>query len=338
MNLPLASTSDSKPPKSNGDGRLLEVEGLSVSFQVDGRWFTAVRSVDLHVDPGETVAIVGESGSGKSATVTSILGLLPRNGRVSASGIALNGVALHPNSSEMSSVRGRDIGFVFQDPQSSLNPVLTIGRQMTEQMFRHYRLPKHEAHERAVELLGRVGLPNPARALKSFPFEFSGGMRQRIALAIALSCSPSLLIADEPTTALDVTVQAQILDLLRDLQQELDLGIVFITHDLSVAALVADRIVVMYAGEVVETAPTSELTSQPTHPYTTGLWQSMPRIDKPGIPVGIGGAPPDLESVPVGCSFAPRCSSFLEGPCLDDQALDQARESHWVRCCRWEDL
>ena len=338
MNLPVISTHDHPSSSVDRESRLLEVEDLSVSFLVDGAWLAAVRSVDLHVDRGETVAIVGESGSGKSATVTSLLGLLPRNGRSNASRIVLNGVSLDPRSPEMNDVRGRDIGFVFQDPQSSLNPVLTIGRQMTEQMYRHYRRSRDEATDRAIDLLAKVGLPNPAGTMKRFPFEFSGGMRQRIALAIALSCSPSLLIADEPTTALDVTVQAQILDLLKNLQRELDIGIVFITHDLSVAALVADRIVVMYAGEVVETAFASELSSAPRHPYTKGLWRSMPRVDQPGIPRGIDGTPPDLESVPAGCSFAPRCDFVIKRPCSLEQELVETSVGHWARCCRWSDL
>ena len=325
--------------KAEADDRtLLEVKDLSVAFEVEGRWLTAVRSVDLELNRGETLAIVGESGSGKSATVAGIVGLLPRNGRVTASRIALNGKPFDPVSSDMSSIRGREIGFVFQDPQSSLNPVLTIRRQLTEQLFRHYRMSKDGAIRRATNLLEKVGLPNPSRAMKSYPFEFSGGMRQRIALAMALSCSPSLVVADEPTTALDVTVQAQILDLLKELQEDLDIGIIFITHDLSVAALVADRIAVMYAGQVVEVGPTRALSSNPHHPYTKGLWLSMPRIDNPAIPKGIGGTPPDLEAIPDGCGFAPRCDSFVSEVCSQVQVLDSVDSNHHVRCCRWEEL
>lgn len=317
---------------------LLEVEKLSVEFQVDGAWLSAVRSVDFSLDRGETLAIVGESGSGKSATVTGIAGLLPRNGRVSAERIELNGRPIDPASKEMSSVRGREIGFVFQDPQSSLNPVLTVERQMTEQLFRHFDISKRQALERAAELLAKVGIPNPHRSLRSYPFEFSGGMRQRISLAMALACSPSLLIADEPTTALDVTVQAQILDLLMELQEEVEIGIIFITHDLSVAALVADRVVVMYAGEIAEMGPKDTLVQSSGHPYTRGLWLSMPSIETAVIPVGISGTPPDLTAIPEGCSFGPRCEWFVPDRCLEAQPLDRVGPEHDVRCCRWGEL
>lgn len=317
---------------------LLEVEGLTVSFSVEGEWLDAVRSMDFKLDRGETLAVVGESGSGKSATMSSILGLLPGNGRVVATRIALLGREIDPNSRSMRDVRGRDVGFVFQDPQSSLNPVLTIGRQMTEHMIHHLGSRRSEATERAIDLLDRAGIPNPRQALDRYPFEFSGGMRQRIALTVALMCSPSLLIADEPTTALDVTVQAQILDLLMELRDDLDIGIVFITHDLSVAAIVGDRIAVMYAGQIVESGLTGEINNTPKHPYTRGLMASMPDIENPIIPAGIPGAPPDLESVPKGCAFAPRCGDYLPGACDEEQFLELVTTTQSVRCVRWSEL
>ena len=325
--------------KAEADDRtLLEVKDLSVAFEVEGRWLTAVRSVDLELNRGETLAIVGESGSGKSATVAGIVGLLPRNGRVTASRIALNGKPFDPVSSDMSSIRGREIGFVFQDPQSSLNPVLTIRRQLTEQLFRHYRMSKDEAIRRATNLLEKVGLPNPSRAMKSYPFEFSGGMRQRIALAMALSCSPSLVVADEPTTALDVTVQAQILDLLKELQEDLDIGIIFITHDLSVAALVADRIAVMYAGQVVEVGPTRALSSNPiirtprAYGYRCRVLTTL-RFRK-------ASAEPHLiwKQFQTDAVSRRRCDSFVSEVCSQVQVLDSVDSNHRVRCCRWEEL
>jgi oligopeptide/dipeptide ABC transporter ATP-binding protein len=320
------------------DPPLLEVEGLTVSFWVEGRWLDAVRSMDFGLEQGETLAVVGESGSGKSATMSSILGLLPGNGRVVASRIALSGRQLDPNSRSMRDVRGRAVGFVFQDPQSSLNPVLTVGRQMTEHMMHHLGSERSVARDRALELLARAGIPNPRLALGRFPFEFSGGMRQRIALTVALMCSPSLLIADEPTTALDVTVQAQILDLLMELRDDFGIGIVFITHDLSVAAIVADRVAVMYAGQIVESGLTEEINNAPRHPYTRGLLASMPSIENPVIPTGIPGAPPDLESVPEGCAFAARCGDYQPGQCDEEQWLEPVSATQSVRCVRWREL
>lgn len=319
---------------------LLSISNLHVEFSVDDEWVPALRGVDLRLADGEALALVGESGSGKSVTAMSVVGLLARNGRMTQGSISLRGTELTAISpSEYRKLRGVEIGFVFQDPLSSLNPVLSVGRQLTEQMRVHGIVKDgRSAEERAIELLERVGIPDPSRALRRFPFQFSGGMRQRIALAIALSCEPSLLIADEPTTALDVTVQAQILDLLREIQEERRLGLIFITHDLGVASMVSDRIAVMYAGQVVEYGVTSDISHGGHHPYTQGLWDSMPTLDVAAIPDGIPGRPPQPAELDEGCSFAARCRYFAESPCEEPQPLRTVTQGHVVRCARWADL
>lgn len=325
------------PPQTGIYDDLLVVEDLHVEFSVDGQWSKALRGVDLALRKGDSLALVGESGSGKSVTAISIIGLLPRNGRRTRGRVSLGGADLTSMSpSDYRRVRGREIGFVFQDPLSSLNPVLSVGRQLTEQMEVHGIASSKSARGRAADLLERVGIADPANALARFPFEFSGGMRQRIALAIALSCEPSLLIADEPTTALDVTVQAQILDLLREIQEERQLGMIFITHDLSVASIVADRVAVMYAGQVVESGAMSDIAAGGRHPYTRGLWKSMPSLESAGIPEGIPGRPPLSTELNEGCSFGPRCQLFTEGLCDLPQDLITVAPGHDVRCVRWE--
>lgn len=320
-------------------GELLRITNLAVEFTVDGTWSQVLRGVDLHLQPGESLALVGESGSGKSVTAISVLGLLPKNARLTSGRIELHGrdlTALAPT--EYRELRGSEIGFVFQDPQSSLNPVLTIGRQLTEQMRVHgTTTTRSGAERRAADLLERVGIPNPGASLTRYPFEFSGGMRQRISLAIALSCEPTLLIADEPTTALDVTVQAQVLDLLRELQQDLGVGMIFITHDLSVASIVADRVAVMYAGQVIESGPI-EMVQNGRHPYTQGLWKAMPSLETRGIPQAIPGRPPTAAELPTGCAFGPRCGHFAALPCEQPQHMTTVGAGHTVRCARSEEL
>nr|WP_035287041.1 ABC transporter ATP-binding protein [Brevibacillus massiliensis] len=294
---------------------LLQVENLKVNFKTFGGEVKAVRGVTFHVDKGETVAIVGESGCGKSVTAQAIMGLIPSPpGRIVDGSIRFNGQEITAMSKEeLHRIRGTQIGMVFQDPMTALNPTMKVGSQIAEGLIRHRNLGKQEAKQKAVEMLKLVGIPDAAKRAEQYPHEFSGGMRQRVVIAIALACSPELVIADEPTTALDVTVQAQILDLMRDLQQQNNLAIVLITHDLGVVAEAAQRAVVMYAGIVVETGPVEEIFARPKHPYTWGLMKSMPRIDgaKERL-VPIEGAPPDLFNPPHGCPFAARCDYAME--------------------------
>ncbi len=289
---------------------LLLVEDLSVSFRTDRGTVRAVDSVNLHVDAGETLAIVGESGSGKSVTAMSLMRLVGDNGTVDSKRVLFDGIDLGALSeAQMRKVRGNRIAMIFQEPMSSLNPVLTIGKQVAEPMVLHQGLSWREARRRAVTLLQRVSIPDPEDRLDSYPHHFSGGMRQRVMIAMALACDPKLIIADEPTTALDVTVQAQILALLKDLTRETGAAQILITHDLGVVARYADRVAVMYGGRVVETAPAHELYANPQHPYTQGLMASVPSLDgDPGKRLQtIPGQPPDLANLPPGCAFAPRC-------------------------------
>ncbi len=298
---------------------LLEVRGLKTSFFTYAGEVKAVDDVDFEVWPGEAVGIVGESGCGKSVTSLSIMRLIPKTGRITAGSILFNGVDLLKLSSrEMQRIRGKEIAMIFQDPMTSLNPVLTIGYQLTESIRRHQRVSKREAREKAVEMLNLVGIPNPADRLSQYPHEFSGGMRQRVMIAMALSCNPKLLIADEPTTALDVTIQAQIIELLKDLRSRFSMSIILITHDLGVVAGLADRVVVMYGGKIVESGNIKDIYYRAKHPYTWGLLKSVPRLDarekKRLVP--ITGQPPDLLEPPGGCAFNPRCRYAMR-ICLD---------------------
>jgi oligopeptide/dipeptide ABC transporter ATP-binding protein len=290
---------------------LLAVEGLRVEFAGRRRVY-AVRGLSYTIAPGETLGLVGESGSGKSVSALALLGLLPKPvGRITGGSVRFQGRELVGVPEEqLRHIRGARIGMIFQDPLSSLNPVLTIGRQLTEGLETHRRLSHSAASQRAVELLDMVGIPAARRRMDEYPHQFSGGMRQRAMIAMALACEPALLIADEPTTALDVTIRAQILDLLGRLRAELKMAILMITHDLGVVAGFADRLAVMYAGRIVETGPTENVLARPEHPYTVGLLQSLPRLDRPRQTElkPIGGAPPDLASQIVGCPFAPRCA------------------------------
>ena len=283
---------------------LLEVEGLTTRFHGDAGTITAVDGISFRLERRETLAIVGESGCGKSSAALSLLRLVPAAGSARLDGRDL----LALGERDLLAVRGAEIGMVFQEPMTSLNPVLTIGEQITEALHAHGSVSRSAARARAIELLGLTGIPDPQRHVEAYPHTLSGGMRQRAMIAMAIACAPKLLIADEPTTALDVTVQAQILDLLRDLQSRLAMGLLLITHDLGVVAELADRVAVMYAGRIVETARAARLFSQPLHPYTIGLLAaSLAFEDGTGPLTDIPGHPPDLAALAPGCAFAPRC-------------------------------
>ncbi|GCD82881.1 ABC transporter ATP-binding protein [Parageobacillus thermoglucosidasius] len=293
---------------------LLEVEHLKVTFPTYGGEVQAVRDVSFSIDQGEVVAIVGESGSGKTVTVQTIMGLIPTK-NIKAGNIRFNGKdIIHLSKKEMRKLKGSEIGMVFQDPMTSLNPTMKIGKQIAEGIRKHQKLSKAEAKQKAIELLRLVGIPNAEERYHQYPHEFSGGMRQRVVIAIALACNPKLLIADEPTTALDVTIQAQILDLMKDLQRKMGMSIILITHDLGVVAEMAQRVIVMYGGTVVETGSVFDIFENPKHPYTWGLLRSIPNLhdkEKKRL-VPIDGSPPDLFSPPKGCPFAPRCPYAME--------------------------
>lgn len=292
--------------------KLLEVKNLHTSFSTYAGKVKAVRGISFHVDEGEAIGIVGESGSGKSVTNLSILRLLPsESGVIDEGEVIFNGVdLLKLSEKEMRSVRGNDISMIFQDPMTSLNPVLTIGYQVMEILKIHYpNMSSGEVRKRAIEMLRMVGIPSPEKRLSQYPHEFSGGMRQRVMIAMALACEPKLLIADEPTTALDVTIQAQILDLMKDLKERLNTSIILITHDLGVVADLCSRILVMYGGVIVEEGTTDDIFYRPRHPYTWGLLNSIPKISlgaKEKL-IPIEGSPPDLLKPPAGCPFAARC-------------------------------
>jgi oligopeptide/dipeptide ABC transporter ATP-binding protein len=299
---------------------LLEIENLHVEFRTDSGVVRAVNGVTYDVRPGETVAILGESGSGKSVSAQAIMGIIDTppgfitEGAVRYRGDDLLTMADGPRRK----IRGAQIAMVFQDALSALNPVFRIGWQLDEMFKQHQGLSSDEARERTVELLDRVGIPSPKERAESYPHEFSGGMRQRAMIAMAISLNPDVLIADEPTTALDVTVQAQIMDLLSDLQEEYGMAMVLITHDLGVVAEVADRVNVMYAGRIVEHGPAMEVFTNPAHPYTVGLMESIPRADMKGMQLEpIIGSPPNLANIPSGCAFHPRCR-FRHSNCFDE--------------------
>jgi oligopeptide/dipeptide ABC transporter ATP-binding protein len=297
---------------------VLDVRGLSVTFQTDGGPVHAVRDLSLTVRHGEVVGIVGESGSGKSVTMLSVLRLLDtRRTEITADRMTVDGRSLMNLSSEaLQDIRGPVVSYIFQDPLTALNPLLTVGRQLTEGMRRHLGLSRPEAQARALDLLRLVGIPAPELRLRQRVHQMSGGMRQRVMIAIALAANPKLLIADEPTTALDVTVQAEIVRLVQAIQAERGMAMVWVTHDLALLARLAHRVVVMYAGRVIEDAPAAALYAMPLHPYTAGLLDSTSRIDDPfSEQVSIPGAPPDPRVVSPGCSFAPRCS-WVQSACL----------------------
>jgi oligopeptide transport system ATP-binding protein len=298
---------------------LLEVRNLQTHFHTQDGVVKAVDGVSLAVDRGETLGIVGESGCGKSVTSLSIMRLIPSPpGKIAGGQILFDGEDLLQQSEErMRHIRGNRIAMIFQDPMTSLNPVLTIGRQITESLELHLKLSRREAQNRAAELLDMVGIPSASKRLDDYPHQFSGGMRQRVMIAMALSCNPELLIADEPTTALDVTIQAQILELINRLKEELDTAVIIITHDLGVVAGMTDRVTVMYAGRVVEEGPTREIFENPRMPYTIGLLRSIPRLDEArGRKLNpIRGLPPNLIDLPPICAFSPRCD-FAQERCI----------------------
>ena len=320
-------------------GKLLEVKGLKTHFFTQSGVVKAVDGISYHVDEGEVLGIVGESGCGKSVGAMSIMKLVASPpGRIVDGEIEFEGDnLLDMDDAEMRSVRGNRIAMVFQEPMTSLNPVLTIGRQLTETLELHQGMTRDEADVRAGELLSMVGIPDPESRLKDYPHQFSGGMRQRVMIAMALSCNPRLIIADEPTTALDVTIQAQILELMQDLAKELGTALIIITHNLGVVARYADRVIVMYAGKIIESATAAELYANPKHPYTKALLNSVPRLDesREGVKLeAIQGMPPDLSSLTGGCSFAPRCR-FVQDSCLtDDPVLEDVAPAHQSACLR----
>lgn len=338
-NMPKASD----PDVNTAEPPLLEVDDLQTTFLVgEGQTVSAVDGVSFAVNARETLAIVGESGSGKSVTSLSIMRLLPKKiGQIARGAIRLRGRDLAELSEkEMRAVRGNDIGMIFQEPMTSLNPVHTIGRQIAEVVTQHQKVSKAEGHIRAVEMLEIVGIPEPARRADQFPHEMSGGMRQRAMIAMALACEPSVLIADEPTTALDVTIQAQILDLMRNLQDSLGMAIVFITHDLGVVAEMASRVVVMYAGQVVESGTVEQIFTRPLMPYTSGLMQSIPRMgarEKTRLQA-IPGYVPLLTKLPSGCRFRTRCAFAVEKCAAFAPPLEELESGRSVRCLRWQEL
>jgi len=319
---------------------ILEVRNLKTHFRVGTEDISIVRGVSFSARQGETLAIVGESGCGKSVTVHSVMRLLPKNGRL-AGGEALffDGDTprelhrLEPFGKEMRAIRGRKIGMIFQDPMSSLNPAYTVGDQIAEGLRIHEKISKKDARDRVLEMLELVRIPAAKRRLDDYPFQLSGGLRQRVMIAIALICNPALLIADEPTTALDVTIQAQILQLMVRLRDETGSAIILITHDLGVVAETAERVVVMYAGREMEVAPVEALFADPAHPYTIGLLNSMPRLDGTSKRLTvIPGNIPSLSNLPTGCRFWPRCTFKVERCMAEEPELDRLSDGRWARC------
>ncbi len=326
---------DEVPITSDGQA-LLRVEDLRIQFRVPDGILPAVDGIDYRLDRSETLGIVGESGSGKTVSSLALLRLLEtppaeiKSGRVMFEGRDL----LQLTDNEISDVRGRSIAMIFQEPMTSLNPVMTVGHQIDEALMRHFGMPRREARARSLELLNLVGIPSPLRNVDGYPHQLSGGMRQRVMIALALSCEPKILIADEPTTALDVTIQAQILDLILGLQEKFGTSILLITHDLAVIAETAHRVAVMYAGRIVENAPVKTIFSAPAHPYTQGLLRSIPRIQRERVAVlsEIPGSVPNLIRLPRGCAFAPRCPQ-ADAQCRAERPLPRALASDHVVAC-----
>jgi oligopeptide/dipeptide ABC transporter ATP-binding protein len=318
---------------------ILEVRHLSTHFLTRAGRVKAVDDVSFNIKRGSTLALVGESGSGKSVTSLSIMRLVPPPGKITAGEILFSGRDLMKlDDKQMRRLRGREIAMIFQDPMTSLNPVYTVGDQIAEAIELHERLPRKQAWTKAVEMMTRVKIPDAERRARDYPHQLSGGMRQRVMIAMALSCKPRLLIADEPTTALDVTIQAEILELLRSLRDDFDLSMLLITHDLGVVAETADRVAVMYAGRIVEEASVHELFHNPRHPYTEGLLRSVPRLTEEGLKLRrletIEGAVPNLLHLPEGCKFAPRCAYVIDECTTDEIPLVAVNDEHQARCIR----
>ncbi len=332
------------------ENSLLEVRGLSVSFHTGFGSVRAVRDVSFSMAPGEIVALVGESGSGKSTIGLALMRLLEKTRKLEIEGeIFFRGkdgeavnLVTHPEK-KMRQIRGNDIAMIFQEPMSSLNPIFTVGTQIIEAIRTHQTKSQAAARARALEMLALLSIPNPDKCLTSYPHQISGGMRQRVMIAMALACNPALLIADEPTTALDVTIQAQIVENLKNLQDRLGMSILFITHNLGLVAEIADRVLVLYAGQIVELAEVKKLFGSPLMPYTKALLDSIPRLGcslQPHYRIDpIPGSVPSAVAFPAGCAFHPRCRSFLPGVCdASEAALEDSASDHWVRCFRWQDI
>ncbi len=319
---------------------LLEVKGLTTQFFTQDGVVHAVNGISYKLNEGETLAIVGESGCGKSVGVMSLIKLIPQPpGKIVAGEVWFDGKnLLEMSDDEIRQIRGNRIAMIFQDPMTSLNPVLTIGRQITEALQLHMGMDGEQSRARAVELLELVGISGAQSRLDNYPHQFSGGMRQRVMIAMGLSCNPQLLIADEPTTALDVTIQAQIVDLVKELKNRIGMAIIWITHDLGVVAGLAERVIVMYAGQIVEEAEVHDLYDNPHHPYTLGLLRSIPRLDLGNNEklIPIDGLPPDLVDLPKGCPFAARCEFRIERCIAENPPAEYVTSSHRVACWRWE--
>ncbi|MBP6143118.1 MAG: ABC transporter ATP-binding protein [Proteocatella sp.] len=316
--------------------KMLEVKGMRTSFFTHVGEVKAIRGVDFYLDKGEAVGIVGESGSGKSVTSLSVMRLLQFPGKLTGGEVFFDGEDLAKKSDkEMQTIRGNEISMIFQDPMTSLNPVFTIGNQIMEAIIKHQKMSKDQARQKAIEMLKLVGIPSPEKRIDQYPHEFSGGMRQRAMIAMALSCEPKLLIADEPTTALDVTIQAQILELMKDLKDRLNTSIILITHDLGVVADVCTRIIVMYGGLIMEEGTTEEIFYKPQHPYTLGLMRSIPKMsDKENKErlIPIDGTPPDLLKPPAGCPFAPRCDHAMKICMTQMPEYTKSSDTHRAAC------
>lgn len=319
---------------------LLRVQELKTYFYLDDHQVAkAVDDVSFTIYPGETIALVGESGSGKSITALSIMQLINQPGQIVDGSILLNNQQLlRLTSRQMTDIRGNDIAMIFQEPMTALNPVFTIGSQITEILRKHKRMNKNDAYNRAIELLNIVGIPRSKEIINEYPHQLSGGMRQRVMIAMAISCEPQLLIADEPTTALDVTIQAQILDLMLEMRDRFDMSLLLITHDLGVVSEYADRVMVMYGGQIVEQAPTKSLLKLTKHPYTQGLLKSLPNIDEDIERLGtIKGVVPPAYGFPKGCRFSTRCPFVMEKCTQSNPNLLEHEEDHFVRCYLYED-
>lgn len=314
-------------------GTVLEVRDLTTSFYIGGKWHPAVRGVSFDLARDETLAIVGESGCGKSVTVMSIMQLLPEAGSRIEGEVLLDGVPVEADPDAMQELRGNQMAMIFQEPMTALNPVLRVGFQVAEPLMHHRGLSREAAMNEAIRLLEQVGIPSARSRAMEYPHQFSGGMRQRVMIAMALACEPAVLFADEPTTALDVTIQAQVLGLLEDLRHKKGMGLLLITHSMGVVAAVADRVAVMYAGAIVEIGPVAAIFSGPIHPYTEGLLRSIPRPDRDAEDIySIPGAVPSIDKMPAGCRFAPRCPLKTDRCETVDPTLVEMAQGHFAAC------